>query len=91
MHAATPRLTTTSNATIFWKHEVFVDCCHMLSLVMSFFLYIFCKNEGKNISFNPGLISKFFSFQTFVIRMLYVYNVILKHVLKYIKTNFLFT
>ncbi len=70
MHAATLALLT-KNATIFWEHEVFVDCCHSNTAIYNrvFFLYIFSKNyenNGKNISFNLGFIDKFY----FVIHML---------------------
>ncbi len=57
MHAATLALLT-KNATIFWEHEVFLDCCHSNTAIYIFFKK--CENNGKNISFNLGFIDKFF-------------------------------
>ncbi len=69
MHAATPRLTTTSNATIYFRNMNYLsvdwnmDCCHSSTAIYIFLYILIGKNNGKNISFNPGLISKFFNFQ----------------------------
>ena len=71
MHAATPRLTTTNNATIFSEHEVFVDCRHSNTAIY-IFLYIFCKNNGKTSVLILIQSANFSIFKTFVIRTLYV-------------------
>ena len=55
MHAATPCLTTTSNATIFSEHEVFVDCCHSNTAI-----YIFSLKASDRIrlDFFPSCIMR---------------------------------
>ncbi len=57
MHATTLLALLTKNATIFWEHEVFVDCCHS-----NMAIYIFSKKTvkimEKNISFNLGFIDQ---------------------------------
>ena len=61
IHACSnPRLT--KNATIFWEHEAFVDCCNSNTVIYIFSVFFFknCENNGKNLSFNIGFIDKFF-------------------------------
>ncbi len=57
-----PLALLTNNATIFWEHEVFLDCCHSITAIYIFSIFFFKKyeNNGKNISFNLGFIDKFF-------------------------------
>ncbi len=59
MHTTTLALLT-KNATIFWEHEVFVDCCHsnMAIYIFSIFFLKKLKIMEKNISFNLGFIDK---------------------------------
>ena len=48
MHAATPRLTPSNNATIFLEHVVFVDCCHSNTAIdIIFFCLFFVKIVEK--------------------------------------------
>ena len=42
MHAATLALLT-KNATIFWEHEVFVDCYHSNTAIYFFSVFFFQK------------------------------------------------
>ncbi len=61
MHATTLALLT-KNATIFWEHEVFVDCCHSNTKIYIFSIFFFKKTVKimeKNI-INLGFIDKFF-------------------------------
>ncbi len=48
------------SATIFWEHEVFVDCCHSNTAIYIFSVFFSkqCENNGKNYSFNLGFIEK---------------------------------
>ena len=57
-----PLVLLTKNATIFWEHEVFVDCCHSNTAIYIFSVFFFKKTVkimGKNISFNLGFIDNF--------------------------------
>ncbi len=49
------------NVTIFWEHEVFIDCCHSntATYIFSVFSSKQCENNGKNYSFNLGLFTIF--------------------------------
>ena len=53
-----PLALLTKNATIFWEHAVFLDCCHGNTAISIF--SIFFQKNGKNISFNLGFIDNFF-------------------------------
>ena len=48
MHAATLAILT-KTATIFWEHEVCVDCCHSNTEIYIFSVFFFknCENNGK--------------------------------------------
>ena len=51
------------NATIFWEHEVLVDCCHSNTAIYIFSVFFFqkkCENNRENISCNLGFIDIFF-------------------------------
>ncbi len=52
MHAATLALLT-KNATIYWEHEVFVDCCHSNTAIYIFSVFFFknYENIGKKYQF----------------------------------------
>ncbi len=44
-----PLALLTKNATIFWEHEVFVDCCHSDTAIYIFSIFFSKKyeNNGK--------------------------------------------
>ena len=51
------------NATIFWEHEVCIDCCHCNTATYIFFLGFFskqCENNGKNYSYILDFICTYF-------------------------------
>ncbi len=62
----------TKNATIFWEHEVFVDCCHSNTAIYIFSVFFpkksskKCENNGKNISFGLGFIDKYLFYHPYV-------------------------
>ena len=55
----------TKNATIFWEHEVFVDCFHSNTAIYIFSVFFSKKAQKsvtitqKNISFNLGFFNKY--------------------------------
>ena len=66
-----PLALLTKNTTIFWEHEVFVDCCHSNTAIYIFSLFFQkkikkCDNNAKNIGFNPGFINKYLFYHPYV-------------------------
>ncbi len=46
IHACSNLSPLTKNATIFWEHEVFVDCCHSNTVIYIF--SVLKKKSKKN-------------------------------------------
>ena len=42
-----PLALLTKNATIFWKHEVFIDCYHSNTAIYIFSVFFFKKSSKK--------------------------------------------
>ncbi len=70
---------------LYFRNMKYLSIVVIATRQFIFFLYIFCKNNGKNISFNPGLTAIFLILKTFSVVRTYMSNLILKHVLKYLR------
>ena len=59
-----PLALLTKNATIFWEHEVFIDCCHQHGNLYFFCIFFKksskkCENNAKISVFYLGFINKY--------------------------------
>ena len=57
-----PLALLTNNSTIFWEHEVFVDCCHSNRAISIFSIYFSkkCEKMEKILVLMLVLLTNFF-------------------------------